>query len=84
MAGCVSHSKCRLLNDRSNAPCRLQDLEAVRPRAILDIIQAASEFRFVQDTSGAPPMVPKECVRCGYMTSQVRQIIARPYLPVEA
>lgn len=50
----------------------LQDLEAVRPRAILDIIQAASEFRFAQDTSGAPPVVAKQCVRCSYMTSQVR------------
>ena len=50
----------------------LQDLEATRPRAILDIIQAASEFRFAQDNTGAPQAVPKECLRCGYMTSQVR------------
>ena len=43
----------------------------MRPRAILDIIQAASELRFAPDTSGAPALVPKACTRCGYMTSQV-------------
>jgi hypothetical protein len=44
----------------------------VRPRAILDIIQAASELRFAQDTSGSvPAALPKACTRCGYMTSQV-------------
>ena len=49
----------------------LQDLESLRPRAILDIIQAASELRFVQDSSSTPAVVPKACSRCGYMTSQV-------------
>jgi hypothetical protein len=49
----------------------LQDLESLRPRAILDIIQAASELRFVQDSSSTPAVVPKACNRCGYMTSQV-------------
>ena len=48
-----------------------QDLEALRPRAILDIIQAASELRFVQDSSSSPAVVPKACTRCSYMTSQV-------------
>lgn len=59
------------LETQISSKTTLQDLEATRPRAILDIIQAASEFRFAAPPTDAPPLVPKECMRCGYMTSQV-------------
>ncbi len=59
------------LETQISSETTVQDLEATRPRAILDIIQAASEFRFAAPPTDAPPLVPKECMRCGYMTSQV-------------
>mmetsp|Transcript_6508 Transcript_6508/g.18717 ORF Transcript_6508/g.18717 Transcript_6508/m.18717 type:complete len:327 (-) Transcript_6508:297-1277(-) len=56
---------------RGLARTYIKDLEAARPRAILDVIQAASELRFEGGTDNAPPpTIPQECSRCGYMTSQ--------------
>ena len=50
----------------------MKDLEAVRPRAILDLIHSAETFRINLDgeAKGAPK--PRSCQRCGYICSQVR------------
>lgn len=56
---------------RGLARTYVKDLEAIRPRAILDLIQSASEMRFEGGVDNAPPpTVPHECSRCGYLTSQ--------------
>lgn len=56
---------------RGLARTYVKDLEAVRPRAILDLIQSASEMRFEGGVDNEPPpTVPHECSRCGYLTSQ--------------
>ena len=45
--------------------------KAARPRAILDLIHSAEEFR-IRDASegGARAPVAGKCARCGYMSSQ--------------
>ena len=52
----------------------VKDLEAVRPRAILDLIHSAETFRINLDADpkGAPQ--PRSCQRCGYICSQVREL----------
>ncbi|CAI5514449.1 unnamed protein product [Closterium sp. Naga37s-1] len=47
----------------------IKDLEAIRPRAILDIIKSAEDFRFQAD---AKMPTQRTCDRCGYISSQVR------------
>ena len=61
----------------TSAPSRyarefVKDLEAARPRAILDLIYSAETFRINLDANpkGAPQ--PRSCQRCGYICSQVR------------
>ena len=49
-----------------------QDLEAVRPRAILDLIHSAENFRIELGAAGHIPQ-PRTCQRCGYICSQVRR-----------
>ena len=48
----------------------VKDLEAARPRAILDLIYSAETFRIDldADVKGAPK--PRSCQRCGYICSQ--------------
>ncbi|CAI7892206.1 unnamed protein product, partial [Closterium sp. NIES-54] len=45
----------------------IKDLEAIRPRAILDIIKSAEDFRFQAD---AKMPTQRTCDRCGYISSQ--------------
>jgi cytoplasmic tRNA 2-thiolation protein 1 len=45
----------------------LKELEALRSRAILDIIRAGESFHFAEDL---PMPVPGTCSRCGYISSQ--------------
>lgn len=50
----------------------VKDLEAVRPRAILDLIHSAENFPIELGAAGNIPQ-PRSCQRCGYICSQVRQ-----------
>ncbi|CAI5458200.1 unnamed protein product [Closterium sp. Yama58-4] len=45
----------------------IKDLEAIRPRAILDIIKSAEDFSFQAD---AKMPTQRTCDRCGYISSQ--------------
>ncbi|KDD76915.1 hypothetical protein H632_c68p1 [Helicosporidium sp. ATCC 50920] len=47
----------------------IKDLEAVRPRAILDLIHAGEDLR-VGDAANAAAPQPGNCERCGYLSSQ--------------
>eukprot|EP00249_Psilotum_nudum_P012694 c23926_g2_i3 orf=215-1108(+) len=49
----------------------IKDLEAVRPRAILDVIKSGEDFRI-----GPAVKMPEQgvCERCGYISSQVIQL----------
>ncbi len=45
--------------------------KAARPRAILDLIHSAEEFRIRDEREGgAKAPVAGKCTRCGYMSSQ--------------
>eukprot|EP00891_Asterochloris_glomerata_P006404 jgi/Astpho2/6404/Aster-08091 len=48
----------------------IKDLEALRPRAILDVIQSAEDFRIDLGAQGSPASQPRSCERCGYICSQ--------------
>ncbi len=50
----------------------MKDLEAVRPRAILDLIHSAETFRINLDAEAKGAPKPRSCQRCGYICSQVR------------
>ncbi|KAA6417104.1 MAG: cytoplasmic tRNA 2-thiolation 1-like [Trebouxia sp. A1-2] len=47
----------------------VKDLEATRPRAIVDLIHSAENFRIELGSEGILPQ-PKTCERCGYICSQ--------------
>lgn len=47
----------------------VKDLEATRPRAIVDLIHSAENFRIELGSEGNLPQ-PKKCERCGYICSQ--------------
>lgn len=47
----------------------VKDLEAARPRAIVDLIHSAENFRIDLGSEGVLPQ-PKKCERCGYICSQ--------------
>ncbi|KAL6779284.1 hypothetical protein ACKKBG_A11685 [Auxenochlorella protothecoides x Auxenochlorella symbiontica] len=47
----------------------IKDLEAARPRAIVDLISAAEDFR-IESEAMQPKSQPGSCTRCGYMSSQ--------------
>ena len=57
---------------RSYAREFVKDLEAVRPRAILDLIHSAETFRINLDAEAKGAPKPRSCQRCGYICSQVR------------
>lgn len=44
-------------------------LQATRPRAIVDLIRSAEDFRIDLSSEGTLPQ-PKKCTRCGYICSQ--------------
>ena len=44
--------------------------QALRPRAILDVIQSAEDFRIDLGAQGSPASQPRSCERCGYICSQ--------------
>lgn len=54
----------------------IKDLEAVRPRAILDLIHAGEDLR-VGDAANAAAPQPGNCERCGYLSSQVGAAMGR-------
>ncbi len=71
--GRLSKANAAALRQKVGGWVGSQDLEAARPRAILDVIQAASELRFEGGIGNAPPSTkPQECSRCSYMTSQAQ------------
>ncbi|KAL3158142.1 cytosolic thiouridylase subunit Ctu1 [Trebouxia sp. C0010 RCD-2024] len=47
----------------------VKDLEATRPRAIVDLIHSAETFRIELGSEGNLPQ-PRKCDRCGYICSQ--------------
>lgn len=50
-------------------------LQAARPRAILDLIRSAEQFRVPGAGSGVPQQRPGACTSCGYLSSQVRGMV---------
>jgi cytoplasmic tRNA 2-thiolation protein 1 len=50
----------------------IRDLEHLRPRAVLDLIRAAESFRVATngDTKKGTVPIPRNCARCGYLSSQ--------------
>ncbi len=54
---------------RGYARAFLKDLEAIRPAAILDIIQSGEAFQIQADDKGAQRQVQRNCERCGYISS---------------
>jgi cytoplasmic tRNA 2-thiolation protein 1 len=50
----------------------VKDLEAARPRAIIDLIRSAERLRVAGGGArgGAPARAPGVCARCGYLSSQ--------------
>lgn len=47
----------------------VKDLEAARPRAIVDLVRSAERMRIHYEATEAPPK-PGVCTRCGYLSSQ--------------
>lgn len=47
----------------------VKDLETARPRAVLDLIRSAEQFRVAQGVVGKMPIV-RNCERCQYISSQ--------------
>ncbi|EFJ44373.1 hypothetical protein VOLCADRAFT_64899 [Volvox carteri f. nagariensis] len=47
----------------------IKDLEAVRPMAIIDVIRSAEDFVFTSASEDKLPQ-PRNCERCGYISSQ--------------
>ena len=45
-------------------------VQALRPRAILDVIQSAEDFRIDLGAQGSPASQPRSCERCSYICSQ--------------
>ena len=44
--------------------------QALRPRAILDVIRSAEDFRIDLGAQGSPASQPRSCERCSYICSQ--------------
>ena len=66
-------------------PARPALHQAARPCAILDLIRSGEQFRIRAGGgagSGVSPQRPGSCVRCGYLSSQVRAASCRVWLAV--
>ena len=59
----------------------LQDLEAIRPKTILRLIESAENLRLSADSNSPPSPSEHVCQNCGYLTSQVGTCVrvAIPY-----
>lgn len=71
----LKHSLAAESQMRAHACC---DLQAARPRAIVDLIRSAEQFRIPggsssSSTGGKAVALPQpgNCQRCGYISSQV-------------
>jgi cytoplasmic tRNA 2-thiolation protein 1 len=48
----------------------VKDLEAARPRSIVDLVKSAERLRIKAEIIETAPQKPGTCVRCGYLSSQ--------------
>lgn len=58
------------VNEQAAETVHACHVQALRPRAILDVIQSAEDFRIDLGAQGSPASQPRSCERCGYICSQ--------------
>ena len=58
------------INEQAAETSHVCHVQALRPRAILDVIQSAEDFRIDLGAQGSPASQPRSCERCGYICSQ--------------
>ena len=72
MCSCLSAAWCHQLqvNEQVAETAHACHVQALRPRAILDVIQSAEDFRIDLGAQGSPACQPRSCERCSYICSQ--------------
>lgn len=67
LQGCARLS---LIIEVTHDPTVLMCMQAARPRAIVDLIRSAEDFRIDLGKEGGAVPQPRKCERCGYICSQ--------------